>query len=136
MGDHTSALATATAPDLGSLRIAAPVDLLRIGIVAVAGFQSSAFFPWERPFHAKYPGDTLASYCTEFKAHIRSDEFVVLVQEAAYEPSEGQETKAIIPSDNGWTPPDAGEMVVVGVMSLKLEPNSPRRGQFKNRNGE
>ncbi|KAH6981744.1 hypothetical protein BKA56DRAFT_584417 [Ilyonectria sp. MPI-CAGE-AT-0026] len=129
MGHHPSA------PSLGSLRIATPDDVLRIGIVAAAGFRYSPLFRWERPFHAKHPEDTLASYRTQFEADIQSDDSVVLVQEDAYEPGEGNKTEAIIPRNNGWEPPEAGTKVVVGVMSLQLEPNSPRRGQFKGREG-
>ncbi|KAH6977724.1 acyl-CoA N-acyltransferase [Ilyonectria destructans] len=121
------------APSLGKLRIATPDDVLRIGIVAAAGFKYSPLFRWERPFHEEYPEDTLASYRTQFEAHIQSDDFAVLVLEDVYDPCEGKKTEATIPQDNGWEPPKAGTKVVVGVMSLKLEPNSPRRGQFKSR---
>lgn len=123
-------------PSLGELRIATPDDVLRIGIVAAAGFGYSPLFRWERPFHKEYPGDTLASYRKLFQAHIETDDFVVLVREDAYEICEGGKTEAIIPKDNGWEPPKVGTKVVVGVMSLKLEPNSRRRGQFQGEKSE
>ncbi|KPM41013.1 hypothetical protein AK830_g5516 [Neonectria ditissima] len=123
-------------PDLGSLRVATPDDILRIGIVATAAFRYSPLFRWERPNHEQYPDDTLLSYRTQFKSAIQSEDFVVLVQEDAYQPSENESTSAVIPTDNGWTPPETGEQVIVGVLSVKLEPNSPRQGQLKNHTGD
>jgi hypothetical protein len=125
----------AAASPLGSLRIATPADVLRIGIVAAAGFRYSPVFRWERPHHEQHPGDTLLSYRTQFRDAIRSDEFVVLVQEDTYNPHKNEQTTAIIPRDNGWAPPEAGGKVVVGVVSLKLEPDSVCRGQLKNHQG-
>ncbi|KAK7403400.1 hypothetical protein QQX98_010813 [Neonectria punicea] len=122
-------------PDLGNLRVATPDDILRIGIVATAAFRYSPLFRWERPKHEQYPEDTLLSYRTQFKNVIQSDDFIVLVQESAYQPDENDRTSAIIPPSNGWNPPKAGEQVVVGVLSVKLEPNSPRQGELKNHNG-
>jgi hypothetical protein len=57
----------AAAPPLDSLRIATPADVLRIGIVAAAGFRYSPVFRWERPHHEQHPGDTLLSYRTQFQ---------------------------------------------------------------------
>ncbi|KAH6989584.1 hypothetical protein BKA56DRAFT_728041 [Ilyonectria sp. MPI-CAGE-AT-0026] len=122
-------------PDLGSLRVATPDDVMRIGIVATAAFRYSPLFRWERPNHDQYPDDTLLSYRTQLKTAIQSDDFIVLVQESAYQPNESERTEAIIPANNGWTPPDAGQQVIVGVLSVKLEPDSPRKGQLKNHKG-
>jgi hypothetical protein len=122
----------AALPSLGSLRVAAPADVLRIGIVATAGFKYSPLFRWERPHHEQYPGDTLLSYCTQFQNAIQSEDF----QEDAYDANENEKTEAVIPGNNGWEPPKAGSNVVVGVISVKLDPDSTRRGQLKNRNGE
>ncbi|KAK3935949.1 GCN5-related N-acetyltransferase protein [Diplogelasinospora grovesii] len=122
-------------PVLGGLRVAAPEDVLRIGIVATAGFRYSPLFRWERPYHEQHPADTLLSYRTQFQTAMESDNFIVLVQEDAYEPKEDDKTTAIIPPNNGWTPPEAGEKVVVGVLIVKLEPGSPRRGQLKDHKG-
>jgi hypothetical protein len=109
--------------------------VLRIGIVATAAFKYSPLFRWERPHHEKYPGDTLLSYRTQFQNAIQSDEFIVLVQEDTHDPRENDKTDAVIPDNNGWEPPQAGSKVVVGVISVKLEPGSARRGQLKNRDG-
>src|SRR3954468_12927630 len=45
------------APCRGTLRVAGPDDILRIVIVATAGFRYSPLFCWERPYHAEYPED-------------------------------------------------------------------------------
>jgi hypothetical protein len=73
-------------PCLGTLRIATPANVLRIGIVATAGFKYSPLFKWERPHHEQYPSDTLLSYRTQFQNAIKSDDFIVLVQKDAYDP--------------------------------------------------
>jgi hypothetical protein len=123
-------------PSLGSLRLATPSDILRIGIVATAGFRYSPLFRWERPHHEDYPEDTLLSYRTQFRDALKNDDFIVLIAEDSYKSDEHDSTKAIIPSDNGWSPPAEGEQVIVGVASIKLEPGSKRRGQFKDNDGE
>ncbi|GAB1317027.1 N-acetyltransferase domain-containing protein [Madurella fahalii] len=122
-------------PSLGDLRVATPADVLRIGIVATAGFRYSPIFRWERPHHEQYPEDTLLSYRTQFQNAMKSDDFIVLVQEDAYDPQENDKTDAVIPSDNGWELPEAGAKVVVGVITIKLEPDSTRKGQMKDHRG-
>ncbi|KAM5359151.1 hypothetical protein ACJZ2D_014690 [Fusarium nematophilum] len=112
-----------------------PSDVLRVGIVARAGFRYSPLFRSERPFNEQYPGDTLLSYRTQFQNAIKRDDFIALVQEDALPPEENDKTKAIIPHNNGWEAPEAGDKVIVGVISIKLEPGSARRGQLKNHQG-
>lgn len=119
------------APAFGSLRLATPLDVLRIGIVATAGFRYSPLFRWERPHHKNFPQDTILSYRTQFASAIKDEDYVVLVAEDHYLPDEGSKTEATIPSDNGWTPPEQGQRVVVGVVSIKLEPTSKHKGQFQ-----
>lgn len=63
---------------------------------------------------------------------IRSPRHIVLVAVDSYDPDESSKTKAIIPEDNGWKPPDAGAEVVVGIGVWQLEASSPRIGQFQN----
>lgn len=106
-----------TAPPLGSLRLAKPSDILRIGIVATAGFRYLPVFRWERPYHARFPEDTLLSCRTQFMNALKDDDKIVLVAEDAFVPNENDFTEAIIPADNGWLAPAAGEPVVVGLMS-------------------
>lgn len=117
--------------DLVGLRLVSPADVMRIGIVATAAFHYSPLFQWERPYHQKYSKDTLLSYRTQFNDMIQIGEFIVLVIEDEYKIDENNATKATIPSDNGWDPPAEGEKVIVGVASIKLEPKSQRKGQFK-----
>ncbi|KAK0639620.1 hypothetical protein B0T16DRAFT_337401 [Cercophora newfieldiana] len=103
-------------PPLGTLRIARPTDVLRIGIVDAAGFRYSPLFKWERPHHQDFPGGTLLSYHAQFLDTIKSDDSVVLIQEDAYIPNENDKTSAVIPDNKGWAAPEAGEQVVVGVL--------------------
>ncbi|KAK5662619.1 hypothetical protein OQA88_8533 [Cercophora sp. LCS_1] len=125
----------APVPPLGTLRIARPTDVLRIGIVAAAGFRYSPLFKWERPHHEDFPDDTLLSYSAQFLSAVKSDDFVVLVQEDAYLPDENDKTSAIIPDNNGWGVPKAGDQVVVGVVSVKLQPGSAHKGRLKDHQG-
>ena len=122
-------------PSLGKLRIAAPEDVLRLGIVAAAGFRYSEHFMWERPYHENYPLDTIIHYRHEAVEYIRSPTHVVLVALDLYDPDESNKTKAVIPKDSGWESPAAGEEVVVGLAIWRLEPGSKRRGKFQNNRG-
>lgn len=122
-------------PPLGHLRIASPDDVPRISVVATAAFRYSPLFEWERPNHAKYPEDTLESYRAQFLDAIQSDDHIVLVREDAYLRDENNKTAAIIPDNTGWTAPKAGERVIVGVISIKLDPGSPHVGKLKSNNG-
>ncbi|KAM5355125.1 hypothetical protein ACJ41O_001771 [Fusarium nematophilum] len=128
------ASALAPAPPLGPLRIASPGDILRLGIVAASGFRYSPVFDWERPYHAKFPQDTLLSYRHEFSSAIKHPECIVLVATDRFDPNEGEKSTAIIPPDNGWHAPKAGDEVVVGVACWRLEPGSSRNGSFQNDN--
>ncbi|KAJ4312732.1 hypothetical protein N0V84_009794 [Fusarium piperis] len=127
-------MSPAPAPPLGLLRLASPADILRIGIVAAAGFRYSPVFDWERPKHAQFPQDTLLSYRHEFSSVIKSPEHIVLVATDRFDPTEGEKTSAIIPRDNGWVAPEPGDdgEVVVGVACWKLQPGSDRKGSFQN----
>lgn len=78
------------APSLGTLRLASPKDILRIGIVAACGFRYSPVFDWERPYHAKYPSDTLLSYRREFAQAIRDPRYIVLAALDKYDPDEAK----------------------------------------------
>lgn len=122
-------------PALGCLRVARPSDLLRIGVVATAGFWFSPLFRWERPYHKDYPADTILSYRTQFQNTVESNDFIVLVAEDEHQLDENKKTEAIILSDDAWKAPPAGAKVIVGVASIKLEPGSKRKGQYKDNQG-
>ena len=123
-------------PPLGNLRIANLDDVMRIGIVATAGFRYSPLFRWTRAYHEKYPADTVLSYRTKNKAAIEDPNSIVLVVEDEYIVDENKHTSAIIPDDDAWTPPRAGTKVVVGLVILSLQPGSKRKGQLKDHLGE
>jgi len=123
-------------PSITSLRLASPRDILRIGVVAASGFRYSPVFDWERPYHEKYPEDTLLSYRQMFASLIKKPEYVVLTALDKYEPDEAKKSKAIIPPNNGAeTPAEGDNKVVVGVACWKLEPGSKRIGKFQNGTG-
>jgi hypothetical protein len=122
-------------PSFGLLRLASPRDILRIGVVAAAGFRYSPVFEWERPYHEKYPEDTLLSYRQEFASRIKSPKHVVLVAVDKYESDEGEKSKAIIPPNNGAEISAEGDEVVVGVAFWELQPGSKRIGTFQNETG-
>ncbi|ERF72736.1 hypothetical protein EPUS_04789 [Endocarpon pusillum Z07020] len=106
-----------------------------MGVVATAGFRYSPLFRWERPYHKDYPADTILSYRTQLQDTIKSNDFIVIVAEDEYQPDENEKTEATIPSDDAWKAPTAGEKVVVGVASIKLEPGSKRKGEYKDNQG-
>jgi hypothetical protein len=122
-------------PSLGSLRVPSPHDVLCMGILAAAGFRHSPVFRWERPNHEQFLDDTLLSYRTQFMSAMKTDDFIVLVAEDDYLPDENRHTTATIPPQNGWAAPGAGETVIVGIISVKLDSNSMHKGQLKNRQG-
>ena len=98
-------------PVLGVLRVATPADLIRLGLVAMAGFCYSPVFRWERPYHAQYPADSLLSYRREFMNAVKDDHTIVLVAEDMYEPDENTKSKAVFPEDDVYEPPKAGAVV-------------------------
>lgn len=122
-------------PSFGSLRLASPRDILRLGIVCTASFRYSEQFDWERTHHEQFPQSTIVWYRHSMAEFIRSPRHIVLVAVDSYDPDESSKTKAIIPEDNGWKPPDAGAEVVVGIGVWQLEASSPRIGQFQNDDG-
>jgi GNAT superfamily N-acetyltransferase len=109
---------------------------MRIGIVAACGFRYSPVFQWERPYHERYPEDTLLSYRQEFSEVMKNPEFIVLVAVDKYDPEESKKSEAIIPPNNGAEIPSEGEEVVVGIGCWKLETGSKRVGQFQNDTGD
>ena len=117
------------------LRLAVPTDLSRISIVAASGFRYSPAFRWERPHHLDFPQDTLLSYQTQSKSAMQDIDTAVIVAEDNYQPNESNATETIIPSENDWIAPAKGSKVIVGVATLKLEPASQRRGQFRDPGG-
>ena len=100
----------------GVLRLASLTDVPRIAVVATSGFRYSPVFQWERPYHEKYPEDTLMSYKSMFAERIKNPEYIVLVASDAYDPDENNKTSAIIPPDNA-TVPARGENIIAGVAS-------------------
>ncbi|KUJ08322.1 uncharacterized protein LY89DRAFT_765174, partial [Mollisia scopiformis] len=118
-------------PSFGALHLATPEDVLRLGVVYTAAFRYSEQFIWERPYHSKYPQDTILSFRHEVTTLIKDPKMIVLVAVDKYEPDESSKTDATIPVDNGWTPPEKGHEVVVGIAVWQLEPGCKRIGHFQ-----
>ncbi|CAG9950310.1 unnamed protein product [Clonostachys rosea f. rosea IK726] len=118
------------APAFGALRLASLRDVPRIATVATAGVFYSPVFPWERRFHRDFPTDTFRSYEKMFADAIISPDYVALVVEDSHDPAEAEKTGATIKPDVKIPTPKAGDPVIVGVATWKLQPNSTRRGQF------
>jgi hypothetical protein len=104
-------------------------------VIASCAFHYSDIFDWKRPYHGKYPEDTLLSYRRVLASAVKSPEDIVLVALDKYDPEEGKKSTTVIPPDNGAEIPAAGDEVVVGVAYWKLEPGSKRIGQFQNEEG-
>ncbi|KAK2595301.1 hypothetical protein QQS21_007016, partial [Conoideocrella luteorostrata] len=107
-------------------------DVPRIATVATAGFYYSPVFAWERRFHHQYPMDTFQSYEKMFADIILDPQHVTLVVEDTYNPSESEKTEPVIEPDRKMPLPKQGNSVIVGAATWKLEPSSPRYGQFMN----
>lgn len=122
-------------PPLGSLRLATPDDVMRLGVVCTASFYYSEEFTWERIYHDQYPQSTIVHYRHEAVEFINEPEFIALVIEDDYDTDESSKTNATIPDDNGWEPPENGTKVIVGLGVWKLESGSKRIGQFQNLTG-
>lgn len=121
-------------PEYGRLRPARLADLPRIGIVATASFFHSTFFPYARPFFDQYPKDTVASYRAEYREGILNPTKVVLVVLDRYKDDEVNSVydalKGIYPAHSIERNPDAEGRIIVGVISMSLELNPARHGQF------
>ncbi|KAH7160972.1 hypothetical protein EDB81DRAFT_924210 [Dactylonectria macrodidyma] len=119
------------APSLGPLRIASAEDIMRMGVVYAAGFCDAEKNSWERRFHQKYPQSTILAHRHDVRDHLLRAEKVVLVATDKYDPDESSKTWANIPENNGWTPPKAGDDVIVGAVAWTLAESSNRLGQFQ-----
>lgn len=125
-----------SAPNMGGLRLAKLSDLPRIGLVAAAGFFHSQVFLYERPDFAKYPRDTVASYRAEYQSLILSSNSIVLVAEDRHKVNEADAVyealrKVYDDEEAGGAEEKAsGDKVIIGVMSIELNPGSARYGQF------
>ncbi|KAJ9165686.1 hypothetical protein NKR19_g210 [Coniochaeta hoffmannii] len=119
-------------PPFGSLRLTSQRDILKLGIVCTASFRYSEQFDWERTHHEQFPQSTMVWYRHSMADFICSPRHIVLVAVDSYEPDESSKTKAIIPADNGWKPPEAGSEVVVGIGVWRLETLSRCIGRFQN----
>lgn len=124
-------------PPLGHLRLAKLSDVPRIAIVAAAGFWNSPVFRYERPHFNRYPYDTLASYRREYQQAILDPKTAVLVIEDEYRKDEVRPVydalSIVYPTLHEQLPREEWESstLIVGVGSLRLQPQSARNGTFQ-----
>ena len=119
-------------PPFNTLRPAKISDIPRISIVAMAGFYYGTLWPHLHPHHAEYPHHTYLHYAAVFSTAVRNPNHVVLVAEDAYELDEDSKTEASLNPGDDYDVgnPREGDRVVVGVMDVRFEEGSARRGQF------
>lgn len=112
-------------PDHADVRRARLSDLPRIALVAAASFFHSSFFPFTRPFYSKYPGDTVASYCAEYRECILNPKKVVLVALHDYKENEADDVddalKGIYSQHRSESYLDEDGKIIVGIISMSLE---------------
>ncbi|KAF2873041.1 hypothetical protein BDV95DRAFT_491126 [Massariosphaeria phaeospora] len=119
-------------PSFGHVRLATLEDLPRIAPVAAAGFFWSPTFQFQRPLHAKFPNDTIASYWDEYQAAIRDPGSVVIVAEDLVDEKEDGGVYEALRTASAYSAClVVGVQVVVGVCSINLRPGSPHIGQFQ-----
>ncbi|KAH7333268.1 hypothetical protein BKA65DRAFT_553615 [Rhexocercosporidium sp. MPI-PUGE-AT-0058] len=99
-------------PAFCRIRLATFENAIRLGIICTASFRYSEQLIWEPPL-------------------IEDPRMIVAVVVDKYELEESSKTEAIIPADNGWTPLDRGDEVVVGMAVWRLELGSKRIGHFQ-----
>lgn len=121
-------------PPYGRLRLARLADLPRIGVVAAAAFFHSTYFPYARPFYSQYPNDTIASYRAEYREGMLDPTKVVLVALDDYKENEVDFVYDALKKDYAERSirpsADSDGKVIVGVISMSLELDSARHGQF------
>lgn len=117
---------------MSNIREATPEDLLRIGLVAAAGFYHSPVFQFQRPYHGAYPWDTFNSYVEDYRKAIDDPSCKVYVIEAKLRRGEGDHVYEAL--KRSVPPPEslrnAKGDVVVGVASMSwpltyLKANKP-----------
>ncbi|EDU48623.1 conserved hypothetical protein [Pyrenophora tritici-repentis Pt-1C-BFP] len=111
----------ASLPSVHGVRVATPDDLHRISTVAAAAFFFSPTFQFQRPFHQKFPSDTIASYFMQYEAAIRDPLCLVLVAEDTLVADEAKHVYEALRGAFSSQPSDQG---IVGVCSIQLKPNS------------
>ncbi|MCJ1287248.1 hypothetical protein MMC26_006596 [Xylographa opegraphella] len=118
-------------PPFGALRLASPIDIKRISIIATCGFFGGPVCAYYRPFITQYPEDTLASYFQIFSAYMKSPRHVVLVAVDSYDALESTKSELKFPVYDEEVVPVVGEQVIVGVAVWALEESSQRIRDFQ-----
>jgi len=129
----TSTQNLASIPPLDPLRIAKPLDVMRMGIITYAAFEKTTQLTWTFPDHRCWPRQALQLERQRLASYMHTPNHVVVVVEDLYDPDEAAKTNITIHSDDPapypasrWTEGRA----VVGVAVWRFEGDSTRVGQF------
>ncbi|KAK5093436.1 hypothetical protein LTR70_004797 [Exophiala xenobiotica] len=85
-------------PPLGSLRVATPLDVMRMGIITYAAFEKTMQFTWMIPDHRRWPSKALQLERQRLASIMRSRNYVVVVAEDVYDSDEAAKATVTIPS--------------------------------------
>lgn len=115
-----------------NVRLPLLAEILRLALVASAGFYHSPVNAYERPKRDKYPGDTVQSYLEELLNYILKPECILIVVDDEYEKSEDEKLYPALREEYGgreWIRKDG--RLIVGFACLMLKHGSFRVGQFQ-----
>jgi len=121
-------------PPLGSLRVATPLDVMRMGIITYAAFEKTTQFTWMIPDHRRWPSKALQLERQRLASVMRTRNHVVVVAEDVYDSDEAAKANVTIPSGDPAPNPAshwAEGRAVVGVAIWRFDDNSTRIGQFE-----
>lgn len=122
------------APPLSPLRVATPLDVMRMGIITYAAFERTTQFTWMAPDHRRWHSKVLLLERQRLASLLRTRNHVVVVAEDTYDPDEAAKANVTIPSDDPAPSPASRwteGRTIVGVAVWRFEGNSARIGQFE-----
>lgn len=120
-------------PSFDKVRLAQPADIKRMGSVTIAGFHTSQSFEWMQPNYSEHKIEALRTQRCTFRQHMMTSmDKVLIVVEDEYNPAENESCPDVTATEEGETPPQAGEKAVVGVAMFEVPKQSKRIGDFQN----
>ncbi|XTI90776.1 hypothetical protein V2W45_1190566, partial [Cenococcum geophilum] len=116
-------------PNLGRLRIAKLLDILRMAVITVIAFFHSEVFQYQRPSYADFAKDTVNYYYNFFIREIQNPNSIVLIVEDSFKKEERDYVygalKDIYPSVEN------ADSIIVGIRIISLPEGSNQSGQFQ-----
>lgn len=107
-------------------------EILRLALVASAGFYHSPVNAYERPQRDRYPKDTVHSYLQELISYLLRPECILVVVDDECEKSEDTELYPALKKEYGgrhWAKQDG--KAIVGFACMTLKRGSHRVGNFQ-----